>query len=318
MTTRDPVFIQAPAKVNLALAVGPRVAEDEPGGGLHPISSWMVGVDLFDDLLITPLAAGHFSRYAILWSPEARRTRDIDWSVTKDLAVRAHLRLESAVGRRMPVQMKLEKRIPLGAGLGGGSSDAAAMLIGLNELFDLRLSTAELETVALEIGSDVPFFLGRLSALVEGIGDRVERLPAPEDLWLALFIPEFECATALIYAGFDEHAPPAEIADQFAQGVSSIQRIVKSPRVDPEQPFNHLAAVAIRQRPELGELMSAIEDLAERPAHLSGSGAGFFVICDSLMHAEALVRTAESQQPLVGYAVQGFDREARTKSEFGA
>ena len=121
------IAVQAPAKLNLALSVGP---PDQRG--MHPICTWMVTISLCDDLLVTRLDEGRLSRYAILWHPDALRPLEIDWPVPRDLAVRAHLALEQHVGRPLPVQLKLDKRIPVGGGLGGGSSDAAAIEIQLN------------------------------------------------------------------------------------------------------------------------------------------------------------------------------------------
>src|SRR6185503_3353032 len=101
MPAPQTLAIQAPAKLNLALSVGP------PAGprGMHPICSWMITVNLFDDLLLTRLEDDRLSRYAILWHPEAKRRTDIDWSITRDLAVRAHLALEQHVDRKLPLQM---------------------------------------------------------------------------------------------------------------------------------------------------------------------------------------------------------------------
>ncbi len=105
---------QAPAKLNLALSVGPP-AED----GMHPICTWMVAIDLCDELTVTRLEADRLSCYAIIWHEDAKRRSDIDWPITRDLAVRAHLALEQHTNSRLPVQLKLQKRIPVGAGLGG-------------------------------------------------------------------------------------------------------------------------------------------------------------------------------------------------------
>ena len=145
---------QAPAKLNLALSVGPPDVE-----GMHPICTWMVSIDLCDELAVTRLEADRLSRYAIVWHEDAKRRSDIDWPITRDLAVRAHLALEQHTNGRLPVQLKLEKRIPVAGGLGGGSSDAAAMLRVVNELYELGLSLGQLQKLAAGLGSDVPFFV---------------------------------------------------------------------------------------------------------------------------------------------------------------
>ena len=109
----DSILVRAPAKLNLALSVGPPL-----DSGFHPICSWMVTVDLCDELTLTRLDDEHLSRYAILWHPESKRPTQIDWPVTSDLAVRAHRARESHVGRLLPEQVRLDKRIPVGGGLG--------------------------------------------------------------------------------------------------------------------------------------------------------------------------------------------------------
>src|SRR5688572_1918801 len=160
------IKVLAPAKLNLALSVGPPAPEL---GGFHPIASWMMTVELFDELTLTRLEPGVLSRYAIVWHKDARRRSEINWSLTKDLAVRAHHALEKHIGRvgEFPVQMKLEKRIPVGGGMGGGSSDAAAMLRALNDLYELNLPREELAKVGATLGSDVPFLVHGGSAIVE-------------------------------------------------------------------------------------------------------------------------------------------------------
>ena len=101
----------APSKVNLALSVGAPGAD-----GMHPISSWMVTTRFGDDLALKRLPPGTPSRYAIEWHDDARRRTEIDWRLAKDLAVRAHRALEERLGRELPVQMRLQKRIPVGEG----------------------------------------------------------------------------------------------------------------------------------------------------------------------------------------------------------
>ncbi len=283
---------RAPAKLNLALAVGAAAP-----GGLHPVCTWMVTVDLHDDLTVTRLGPDRLSRYAILWHPEARRRSDVDWSVAHDLAVRAQLALERRAGRRLPVQMKLEKRIPVGGGRGGGSSDAAAMLRALNELFVLRLAADELREVAAEVGSDVPFFVTGGSALVEGFGERVEPHPTVPELHAVIVFPAARCPTSRVYAHYDE--APGPLRDD------RVRRLVRAGgAAGPVPVFNDLSAAAIRAAPELAGHLERLGALAERPAHVAGSGSSLFVLCDEALHAEALASTVEKSLELPAVAVR--------------
>src|SRR6185295_18407432 len=122
--------------VNLALSVGPPLPAGDPRAGMHPIASWMHAIDLCDEVWITRLVTGA-SRLDIAWADDAPRPSPIDWPSEKDLAFRAHRLLEGDTGRALPAAIRIAKRIPVGGGLGGGSSDAAATLLALNDLFAL-------------------------------------------------------------------------------------------------------------------------------------------------------------------------------------
>ncbi len=286
---RDVVEIRALAKVNLALSVGPPLREDDAGperAGMHPIASWMTRVDLADDLQLTRLEDGYLSRYAIIWHPDAPRQTPIDWSITKDLAVRAHLLLEREVGRSLPVQLKLEKRIPVGGGLGGGSADAAATLLGVRELFGLDLPDERLHDLARTLGSDVPYFLGEGPAYVAGLGDEIERTP-PVAGHAALVLPEVGCPTGQVYRTFDERPARGLRAEE-------VRTMAREARPEPDRLFNDLEDAAIRVAPDLEPLFEQIERVAGgRRALLSGSGSTIFVLCDSGREARALARRIE-------------------------
>lgn len=283
----DSLVFHAPAKLNLALSVGP------PGvDRLHPICSWMVTLNLADELTVTRLEEDRFSRYAVLWHDEARCRSDIDWPIQRDLAVRAHLALERLIGRKLPVQLKLEKRIPVGAGLGGGSSDAAAMLHAVNVLYTLGLSTEELIEIAGELGSDVAFFVRGGNAIVEGLGDRLEPLSAIDERHVVLIMPRFACETARVYRAFDELVGTEPKLQ--AEFVRSMAQKGEWPR----SPFNDLLTAAIRVQPELERLLEVISHRAERPAHLTGSGSTMFVPCDDALHADFLARAIEEMDEL--------------------
>ena len=289
----DSVTVLAPAKLNLALSVGPAGAR-----GLHPICTWMVTVDLCDELLVTRLIADRLSRYAVLWHPEAKRTSEIDWSMTRDLAVRAHLALERHTGRRLPVQMKLQKRVPIGGGLGGGSSDAAAMLRAVNLLFELDLAGGVLHEIAAGLGSDVPFFVRGGSAVAEGYGERIEPLAEVCELDAVIVLPEASCPTGQVYGVFDDLGP----APLRAEAVRSLADGPRRPA--PESFFNDLADAAMRVAPELGGILAGLTELAARPAHVSGSGSSLFVLCDEPLHAQALAVAVEERLGLPAVAVR--------------
>lgn len=300
MTDRALVKRHAYAKVNLALAVGPP-AQDT---GMHPIASWMAPIDLRDDLTITRLETGSLSRYAILWAEDAPRRADIDWPITRDLTVRAHLLLEREAGRKLPMQLRLDKRIPVGGGLGGGSSDAAALMLAARSLFSLDIPDARLAELAAELGSDVAFFLDPDSsggksgggggyegagpprpALVEGLGDRITRLDR-RDARLLLLLPDFGCPTGPVYRAFDEREPEP-LRDE------DIRELASSAVIDPESLFNDLALPAQRVEPRLAELRTRIARRLELPVHVSGSGATMFVVASDESHAIELAALLE-------------------------
>ena len=291
------ITILAPAKLNVALAVGGRDVD-----GYHPICSWMMTVDLYDHLELKRLPPDRFSRYAILWHPDARRCSDIDWSVTKDLAVRAHLALERHLQRRLPVQMKLEKRIPVGGGLGGGSTDAAAMLHAVHHLFELGLSIDELSDIGATLGSDVPFLVRGGSAIVEGRGEQIEHHDQLPELSAVLVFPESPCRTAEVYERFDESAPGKlrSHAIRDLPGHRSSSALVKDI-------FNDLAAAALGVAPALAPLLDDLSALAERPASISGSGSTIFILCDDPLHAEFLAGAIERELAVPAIAVRSVD-----------
>lgn len=270
---RPSVTHHAKAKINLALAVGPPRQSD----GYHPIASWMARLDLADELLLTRLDEGDLSRYAILWHDDAPRPTPIDWSITKDLAVRAHLHLQNHVGRELPLQLRLRKRIPVGGGLAGGSADAAAMLLACNDLFDLNLSLDDdLTPIAAELGSDVAYCLHDAPAFVDDFGARVTPTP-PVRAHAVLVFPDFPCPTGAVYKAFDAALPPTYRDDD-------VRAMAGSAAVDPASLFNDLAPPACRVAPALTDILAHVTALAGVPAHVSGSGSTVFVICPQGAH----------------------------------
>ncbi len=285
-----------PAKVNLALSVG---APDHAAAGLHPICSWMVTVNLFDELEVIRAHPDNMSLYSIDWHEDAPLRSDIDWPIATDLAVRAHLALETHVGGRLPLRLKLRKRIPVGSGLGGGSSDAAAMLHACNDLFDLDLSDDTLLRLALTLGSDVGFALQGGSALVAGYGESIEPL-AHQPQHLVLVLPPFTCPTAHVYRAFDALGLDGTVE------VERVRELANEPLCE-VGPFNDLTEPACHVAADLAALIDEVADLAEAPAHLSGSGSALFVVCNDELHAESLAQAVRDRLAFAAVPVRSCE-----------
>jgi 4-diphosphocytidyl-2-C-methyl-D-erythritol kinase len=274
---------------------------------MHPICSWMVTISLCDLLVISRLPPDRLSRYTIVWHADAPRPREIDWPTTSDLAVRAHLAIQDHVQRPLPVQLKLEKRIPVGGGLGGGSSDAAATLRVVNELFELGLADDTLRGIAAGLGSDVPFFVGGGSAIVGGFGERIDTLDKTGPLHAVVVFPDAACPTGEVYRVFDR------LADGPAWRADDVHALATQP-VRADGVFNDLAAAAVEVVPTLAEPLRRLAELAERPAHVAGSGSSLFVLCDDQQHAKRLAALVRDRLELPATAVRGPQTLSLTRS----
>ena len=234
--------VPAPAKLNLFLHVVGRRSD-----GYHLLQSAFMLIDWCDLL--------HFER-----SDDGRILRHDSGTALPetDLVVRAAQLLRRATGSRHGVEIHLEKNIPLQAGLGGGSSDAATTLLALNRLWDLKLGAAELAAVGLQLGADVPFFIHGANAWVEGVGERTRTITLPAASF-AVLKPPHGLSTRDIFAARKpgRWTNPATISD-FAVAPFAFGK-------------NDLQEAAERLYPEIGTALSL---LSER--HLSGrmTGAG--------------------------------------------
>ncbi len=265
---------------------------------MHPICSWMVAVD-FGDTLRLKRVNGSDSSYEILIADDAPGVQQIDWPIESDLAFRAHGLIQQHVGRDLPIEMALTKRIPSGAGLGGGSSDAAGMLIGINQLFDLSLSEQTLFELGMLLGSDVGFLVkalcGTRSALVSGVGEQIEAVPEPKCLFIVLIFPGCpgcQCATAEVYQRFDEIASDAQVDS------GRVCELASARPIPADGPFNDLAEPAMLVRPELREALERVQAMLGTPVHVSGSGSAMYVLADSTVLARDYAQRVEDEAGL--------------------
>ena len=236
--------LAAPAKLNLFLHVTGR--RDD---GYHTLESLFVLIDLADTISLSPRDDGIVVR-----------ENDVPGVTERDdIAVRAAHALQAATGVRSGATIRLDKRIPLGAGLGGGSSDAATVLLGLNRLWSLLLPRAELARVGARLGADVPFCLGDGPALARGIGEVLTPMSVP-GAWVALAMPPVNVPTASIFASprLTRSTPSAKM-DVFSEGYGD----------------NDLEGVAAAAFAPVGEALEALRR-ASPLARMTGSGGCVF------------------------------------------
>lgn len=270
------------AKVNLALDVGPPLAS-----GLHPIASWMAPIDLRDTIEIERLPDDTPVRLEVSWAHDAPRPSPIDWPHDKDLSVRALRALERALGRSLPAAIRVRKRIPVGGGLGGGSSDAAATLLALRELFALPIDDDTLRSLAMTLGSDVAYFIDDAPprpAIVEGLGERVTRVARVPGS-LTLVIPSFGCPTGAVYNAFDA-LPAGTTGTPSGERVRGVHDHALHTGMVRAPLFNALAPAACAVEPRLGQLLNALARIGT--PHVTGSGSCLFLVVDEHAGAASL------------------------------
>jgi 4-diphosphocytidyl-2-C-methyl-D-erythritol kinase len=259
-----PVRESAPAKVNLVLHVGPR----EPGG-LHGVCSLMASIDLADAVVVAPA-----DRDDVVCQPA------VDGPNIAAAAVRA---FRDAVGGDLPpLRVEIEKRIPVAAGLGGGSADAAAVLRAANRVAGEPLSVAELARVAEALGSDVPSQVEPRHALVAGTGERVEPVALPA--MTLLLVPAVDgLSTEAVYAEADRIGATRERLDAGAVRALAelpLERLAAAIE-------NDLEAAAVALRPELVDTRAALLRRAALAARVTGSGPTVFGVFADRSAAEA-------------------------------
>ncbi len=264
---RRRLVLSASAKVNLALEVLGRRAD-----GYHEIATVLQAVDLSDRL--------------VLEDAEALELRVGAPGVPADasnLALRAARALGEAAGVERGVRITLDKRIPVAAGLGGGSADAAAVLIGLNRLWRLRWPAARLVEVARGLGMDVPFFLHGGCALATGRGEKLEPV-AGTPLALVLVNPRFGSSTAATYA----RVTPAMYTD--GARVRTLIEALARGRADRVAAtlYNGLEAAVRPVHPEIDRMKAALLAAGALGTAMSGSGPTVFGVARSFEHARQI------------------------------
>lgn len=263
----------APAKLNLFLhVVGRRV------DGYHLLQSLFRFIDCADTVHLELRDDGAVVRAAAL--PGV--------SEVQDLTVRAARLLQPYAPPGSGVTIRLDKRLPMGGGLGGGSSDAATVLLALNQLWGVNLPRADLQALALKLGADVPVFVFGQTAFAEGVGEILRPASAPP-AWYVVLTPPVQVPTASIFAApeLTRDTPPLKIAP-FSAGMGR----------------NDLQPVVVVRYPEVARHLDWLAQFGE--ARMTGSGACVFASFDT----EAAARDVLGRMPgtMRGFVAQGLDR----------
>ncbi len=269
----------APAKLNLFLHVVGR--RDD---GYHLLQSVFQFIDFSDTIHLQLRDDGCVVRVADLPGvPE-----DID------LTLRAARLLQRFAPPGAGVSIQLDKRVPMGGGLGGGSSDAATVMLALNRLWTLHFSRQRLQELALTLGADVPVFIFGQNAFAEGVGERLTRVKLPP-AWYVILVPPVQVATAAIFAApeLTRNTPALTIAPFSADQTMGVAGL-----------HNDLQAVVVQRYPEVArhiEWLSAYADV-----RMTGSGACVFAAFDSEDAANRVLR--DLPDGMQGFVAQGLDR----------
>ncbi|MGD8910620.1 MAG: 4-(cytidine 5'-diphospho)-2-C-methyl-D-erythritol kinase [Chromatiales bacterium] len=263
----------APAKLNLMLRVVGRRAD-----GYHELQTVYQFIDRQDELSFEPRDDGEIRLLNPLPGvpPES------------DLCYRAARALQQATAIRLGVDISLQKNLPMGGGLGGGSSDAATTLVALNRLWHTGLDSQALQSIGLRLGADVPIFIHGLAAWAEGIGEEFEPLEPATD-WYLILLPDCQVSTGEIFAQRDltRHSPRIKIRD-FLGGDSR----------------NDCLPVVRRRHPQVAAALDWLNQFAE--PRLTGTGACVFAAFDDEQQAQAAHRALPAN--LKGFVARGINR----------
>ena len=273
ITAAEPVTYPAPAKLNLFLQI-----TGQRDDGYHELQTVFQFISLQDDITFTPRSDDQIIR-STNWS---------DVAAEDDLMIRAARLLADHCGVQHGIEIGITKRIPMGAGLGGGSSDAATVLCALNRIWDLELSVDELADLGLSLGADVPVFVRGHASWAEGIGEFLTPLEPAEDIFL-LIVPPVHVSTADVFRhpALTRNSTPIRISD-FLEGIA----------------FNSLETVVRKVYPEIDKGMKWLAQYGA--PRLTGTGAGVFMKVDSAAAAREIADAAPKQWQT--FIVKGVNR----------
>ncbi len=248
------ISVKAPAKINYLLDVLSKRPD-----GYHELRMIMQRVNLCDEIIIksSDIPGIRLTCKGSKYAPDGE----------KNIAWRAARALSDFYADRSGVDIFIKKNIPVAAGLGGGSSDCAAVLLGLNKLFDIGLSRTQLMNIGVTLGADVPFFVFENTAIAEGIGEKLTAMAPLPDAWVLLVNPNLPVSTAWVYKNLQltQRNALVTIPDSF-KDLSAVCKVIS----------NDLESVTIPAFPVISEIKDMLISKGALCALMSGSGPTVF------------------------------------------
>ena len=273
-----PIKESAPAKVNLRLEVIGKRAD-----GYHDLAMIMTAVDLHDTITVAP------SDRLFMTCSEPSLPCD-----ETNLVIKAARAFEAHIGLAVPAAIHLDKQTPMAAGLGGGSSDAAAVLRALNRMTGASLSASTMEQIGAKVGADVPFFIRNGAKVAEGIGDRLAIIEFPVDFHIVLINPGFSVSTAKVFGNFRlTRQDQVNTVPSLLSHRGEILNFLQAGRVE-NVLHNDLESVVLRDYPEVAKIKDFLGKVGCVGRLMSGSGPTVFGIAEDGRTAAGIARQAQS------------------------
>lgn len=263
------LFEKAPAKINLSLDIL-GVRDD----GYHDVEMIMTTIDLYDRIELNSLIENKIK--VSLWSRYVPNDE-------RNLAYKAAAALKRKYAISKGIHIKIEKNIPVSAGLGGGSSDAAAVLRGLNRLWSLNLSLDELAEIGATIGSDVPFCVHGKTAIAKGRGEIIEKLPSPPSCWVVLAKPDIGVSTKTIFKRYVHEKRPGPVKNEIIQALHENDFLKLSQTIE-----NVLEPVTFKLHPEVKKMKEKMSKYGAAGVLMSGSGPTIYGLVKQQSKAKSI------------------------------
>lgn len=282
MVRLKPLAVKSFAKLNLYLRILGKRQDN-----FHNLSTLFVRIDLADKII---LKCRQDNRVSI-----TTNNHQVPADST-NLCYRAAALLKQQLKLKQGIEIGLNKHIPVGAGLGGGSANAASVLLGLNKFWKLNLSRQKLVRLAARLGSDVPFFIHQAKfGLGAGRGDKIQALRglSKVNLWFVLVYPNFKVSTPLIYRKYDAYLAKNKRFSRLTMPSQNVKILIsellkKGPGFDPNLLFNSLEPVTEALYPQVTQVKKALSGMGLDKVMMSGSGPAVFAVCDSRLAAQKI------------------------------